>query len=1356
MIRRFLIAVFVLQVLQVCAFGQQEDKPGLPRLPDVAYIEKQYFFNGKWLPAVDPLTIGPDNFKTLKNMRYTDTAIEGVEGYTRINDTALSSSQDYTGGGFTLYDQSTLVTSVTSSAITLSGVVQTTDAYLVHDAGENHYDYDFTFDFDIVGQPTTEDDSQVFIWALANNNDGSITNNASMGLICEGYLSGATMRLLFRFYENDGSGSEYFSGTYSTSVAYDNKQYLRIKKINNTIKLLWFSSSDRVGSGSAVITYDLVYSQNFRYLYGFCTYNDGDSEVWSGVISNLKEQTTIDNGAQLQTDFTTKSYVLADTPTAVWKNTTAIPSRGDFTTYSLYTKASGASTGRFSKFPGGNIGYANEKESCIWAGDEMLPAGFYTISEVAESFNNVTITGGATDIISFLASEDLKADGFKPGQKITIDSSTTNDGDFTIYTMTTTGIHTVEDLTTEAGAENITITTTRPDKNIIDYTGAVQNELQTTGNYVVLGGGIDDYAELMLHFDGSELSTTFTDSSSNGLSYSETGDTKLRTAIKKFGSAAVYMPATGDALAYTDDSGLNMGTGRFTIETWIYLDNPTATGYIFAQETGGNDRVGAIKSTNYINFVCLAGGVTQWDYTVAWAPSESRWYHLSFIRGWGDNDNTIAITVDGIESGYTTVDSTADWGDFDKWFWINGDFDGNGGIDEGIRYDEFRVTKGIARWTSNFSPMNRPYMAPQLQFIVLSTRPLQGVKTYISEANTLSSTISGEYWTGSGFSDLSLVDGTASSGVSLAQSGTISFSSTATDAEPYHFQGTYYYAYLFTLSDGYADIYFVTVDADFQPIVDIWDGVLRQPSEFQVWDDSEEKYSDYTLEVLAQSTSTSTFGGILDNLAGGEDHIIIMFDERMAGVLLSIANSLSNTETSRPAVDRWSGSAWVDVGEVIDGTISSDEKWNSLGQTGVYSWTPPELGEEKKVSLFGSSGYAYSISYNNDLGSTVTVDTALGIPAQTDIKAFKLPAIYGGRALLVNDVEGKQGNRIDYSVTNLADVWNGFESSMDGYQSIYVGGNEGITAATQIYNKYGSNFYTTLFITKKSESYMIHGTGPDDFRIYPISDNIGCPAPLTMATTKMRLADVDRNIVVFLSYFGVAFFDGATIQLVPGIDNYFDPADSEYINTSLIDSSRGWFDQTNLEYNLAFPSGSSATNCNKWVVLDLKQLKWYEKAPYSDYPQAGWPVYDTDGFQYIYGGTDTGYMLRMDTGTMWNDQPITHTWETGDFFPSGNIWDLFLMERFKMFAPGIDESATVSITMYTDTASSIGKALSGFVMDSGSTRINRDVQPLNQLAWSYRLQYSVTMGDGSGADARALNPLGWGYRGYVKEKDIYN
>ena len=81
---KYIRYIFVFLLLTGLAFGQESR---IPQAPDVQEQELQFFFDGAWLPDLDPAEIGAKNYSELKNLRYgpEKMGLEGVQGYTKIN-----------------------------------------------------------------------------------------------------------------------------------------------------------------------------------------------------------------------------------------------------------------------------------------------------------------------------------------------------------------------------------------------------------------------------------------------------------------------------------------------------------------------------------------------------------------------------------------------------------------------------------------------------------------------------------------------------------------------------------------------------------------------------------------------------------------------------------------------------------------------------------------------------------------------------------------------------------------------------------------------------------------------------------------------------------------------------------------------------------------------------------------------------------------------------------------------------------------------------------------------------------------------------------------------------------------------
>jgi hypothetical protein len=399
--------------------------------------------------------------------------------------------------------------------------------------------------------------------------------------------------------------------------------------------------------------------------------------------------------------------------------------------------------------------------------------------------------------------------------------------------------------------------------------------------------------------------------------------------------------------------------------------------------------------------------------------------------------------------------------------------------------------------------------------------------------------------------------------------------------------------------------------------------------------------------------------------------------------------------------------------------------------------------------------------------------------------------------------DGAEGNRMDYCVSNAPDVWNGSQSSMDGVQSLYFGGVEQITCATQLYNRFGASVFSMLLVLKDTEVYLMVGDTPSTFIVYPVSQTTGCPAPNTLAVAEVGFEvgqGLSRNVAIWLSNSGPMMFDGAIISAVRGIENYFDPNETEYISWSAMSKARGWIDQTFKEYNLLIPSTSGQTTNNIWLVYDLIRRKWFQKDTVSaQFPQSGWSVMSpTTGEQSVYSGLDNGVMVEQETGTSWNatyadataGSGIVQTCRTGDFFPSDNIWDEILIRKFKMICKKIPSTVTtvahnLAINYYENAADSganvifqDSEASSGVSVDFedmdvdgdgvyetawtssasavldlslnvGLERIVRIINDMNASGWAHSFEFEVTTDD----VPKGWQPIVWGIRYRIERKD---
>lgn len=681
-------------------------------------------------------------------------------------------------------------------------------------------------------------------------------------------------------------------------------------------------------------------------------------------------------------------------------------------------------------------------------------------------------------------------------------------------------------------------------------------------------------------------------------------------------------------------------------------------------------------------------------------------------------------------------------------------------------------------------------------FILMTTRPIQGVKMYIKTANTATDvTKTVKTWNGTAFTALTVTDNTEVGGAPLAQTGTMTWAHTKSTAKKYHFEELYLYAYLFEYTeaagtDGYAEIYKITVDTAFQDIVDIWDGVYRQPVQCQLDKTNTGTYSEYSAQVNVESDEDNPVGMDLNAMTSA-GNCVLMFSEQQAAIRFQMLGKFVEQDTNSPTivVKYWDGDAYQTLGVTTDTDGTS-----CFSQSGLVYWNVPD--DEEPRTLFNTFGYAYEITVTQTLDGVtdgtdkrVYVDLITGVPAEKDLPSYAFTTTYGTRLMLCAPRESNEGNRMDFTAANAPDVHNGADSSSVGDQSLYFGGVGDLKASAPLYNRFGSNLLSVLLVLKDAETYLLVGDTPDEFVIYEVSKTIGCPAPLTLATGEVNTSSkptegVTRNIAVWMSAAGPVMFDGASISSIRGMENFFDPNSDEYIEWDSISRARGWIDNVYKEYNLLIPSSTGQTENNKWLVYDLLRRKWFEKSPGSARtPQAAWEVIDTAGQRHNYAGIDSGYMIMLENGTSWAGTGITQKVKTGDFFPSSNIWDETLIRKFKLLTHKFEDvsaSNTLNIYYYKNTEELIGSGVTWVGTDSGLTgvavtftdtayvewaatsvvslNVNQDIGSRrvinitvdeNRLAWAHSYEFEIT----TSAVPRGFRPIAWGVRYRIERKN---
>lgn len=194
--------------------------------------------------------------------------------------------------------------------------------------------------------------------------------------------------------------------------------------------------------------------------------------------------------------------------------------------------------------------------------------------------------------------------------------------------------------------------------------------------------------------DNGSGSTTYTDV--KGHTITANGNAAQSIATVKFGPSSGFFDGTGDYLTTPDSSDWNF-PGAFTVECWLYILGFSGSGHgpmlIDRATTGYAWFIGSNKSIQWNRSNAIAEMTSGINQVVA-----GQWYHLATT--W-DGSTTYRMFKDGNQiasatssTAPSTAAETLRIGN-----WRSGSaYDTNGYI------DDFRITKGVARYTANFTP----------------------------------------------------------------------------------------------------------------------------------------------------------------------------------------------------------------------------------------------------------------------------------------------------------------------------------------------------------------------------------------------------------------------------------------------------------------------------------------------------------------------------------------------------------------------------------------------------------------------------------------------------------------------------
>jgi hypothetical protein len=196
---------------------------------------------------------------------------------------------------------------------------------------------------------------------------------------------------------------------------------------------------------------------------------------------------------------------------------------------------------------------------------------------------------------------------------------------------------------------------------------------------------------LVLHAEQSPI----IDSSPFSVPITANGEAGFSNVLSKFGNGSIAFDGSGDSLFIATNSLFNFGLDDFTIEAWVNVKALSNDFFIVSGAVAGGFFFGWRGGWGF------GRAAIAWDYLSQVSPTTGVWEHIAFTRF----ETQMRIFRNGVQIGVTTVyTNNVD-------FSVGGTNIGSQGASYYLNgnIDELRVTRGLARYTSSFTPPDSPF-----------------------------------------------------------------------------------------------------------------------------------------------------------------------------------------------------------------------------------------------------------------------------------------------------------------------------------------------------------------------------------------------------------------------------------------------------------------------------------------------------------------------------------------------------------------------------------------------------------------------------------------------------------------------
>ena len=228
------------------------------------------------------------------------------------------------------------------------------------------------------------------------------------------------------------------------------------------------------------------------------------------------------------------------------------------------------------------------------------------------------------------------------------------------------------------------------------------NVIEEWNSASIVGDQYYSSCSLLLHFDGNNGSTTFTDNSPSPKTVTSNNGAAISTAQSKFGGASGLFDGTDDYLSTPTNTAFYLSTGNWTVETWVYKRTTGKQIIVGQTQNNSSPYAGWVIHVNASELFTFegSGGVNITSTTVT-VPLNT-WTHLAAVK-LGSN---ITLYQNGVSVKSVTAPTVSDYstqlviGQYSNY---------SAGAAWNGYIDELRITKGVARYTGNFTPQTSAF-----------------------------------------------------------------------------------------------------------------------------------------------------------------------------------------------------------------------------------------------------------------------------------------------------------------------------------------------------------------------------------------------------------------------------------------------------------------------------------------------------------------------------------------------------------------------------------------------------------------------------------------------------------------------